>query len=97
MSGARVQVEDGRVRVEGELSLTTVPALATPPWPQAADGPVTVDLAGVRRADSAGLALLLEWARAARRQGRPIHFVHTPEQLKSLARVTGVDAILALE
>ena len=96
MSGARVQVEDGLVIVEGELSFATAPALATPPWPQSGE-PVTVDLAGVRRADSAGLALLLEWARAARRQGRPIRFVHTPEQLKSLARVTGVDAILALE
>ena len=96
MSGARVQVEDGRVIVEGELSFATVPALATPPWPQG-DAPVTVDLGGVRRADSAGLALLLEWARAARRQGRPIRFVHTPEQLKSLARVTGVNTILALD
>ena len=96
MSGARVRVEDGRVIVEGELGFATVPALARPPWSQG-DAPVTVDLAGVRRADSAGLALLLEWARAARRQGRPIRFVHTPEQLKSLARVTGVNAILALD
>jgi len=97
MSEARVQVEDGRVVVRGELSFSTVPALAAAPWPATTDDPVTVDLAGVRRADSAGLALLLEWARAARRQGRPIRFVHTPEQLRSLARVTGVDAILALD
>ncbi len=94
---AQVQWRDGRVSVSGSLDFDSVPDLVETPWGEGAPARIEVELGAVRRADSAGLALLLEWARAARRQGRQIHFRHTPEQLKSLARVTGVDAILELD
>ncbi len=97
MSRAQVQWCDGRVRVSGSLDFDSVPGLVDIPWGESAPPRIEVELGAVRRVDSAGLALLLEWARAARRQGRAIHFRHTPEQLKSLARVTGVDAILSLD
>ena len=53
-------------------------------------------LKGVTRADSAGLALLLEWLRRSERAGCSISFVNVPEQLMSIARICGLEGILPL-
>jgi len=57
---------------------------------------VTVDLAGVTRSDSAGLALLVEWLRESELAGNTIRFVNVPAQLLSIARVCGLEEILSL-
>lgn len=57
-------------------------------------GSVTVNLGKVTRADSAGLALLLEWLRLGRAAGRPVHFTHLPEKLRAIARLSGVETLL---
>lgn len=59
-------------------------------------GAFEVDLSGVTRADSAGLALLLELARDARAAGRELRCTHAPEQLTRLAGFFGVTDVLAL-
>ncbi len=90
--------EPGVMRLEGELSFATVPELwRATPFPPAGEGPVVLDLGGVRRADSAGLALLVEWLRAARRAGRELRLRAMPEQMRAIARVSGLDRILPLE
>ncbi len=90
--------EPGVMRLEGELSFATVPELwhATP-FPPPGEGALVLDLGGVRRADSAGLALLVEWLRAARRAGRELRLRAMPEQMRAIARVSGLDRILPLE
>jgi phospholipid transport system transporter-binding protein len=55
---------------------------------------VEIDLADVAESDSAGLALLIEWLRAARRNGQQIRFVNIPAQIAALARISEVDALL---
>ncbi len=90
--------DDGVLRLEGELSFETVPALwRAVPFPPAGSGPVVLDLAGVVRTDSAGLALLVEWLRAARRAGRELRLRAMPAQMLAIARVSGLDRILPLE
>ncbi len=59
-------------------------------------GAFEVDLGGVTRADSAGLALLLELARDARAAGRELRCTRVPEQLRRLAGFFGVTDVLAL-
>ena len=59
-------------------------------------GDIEVDLNGVTRADSAGLALLVELMRESGRNGRRISFCHVPAQLLSIARVCGLEEILSL-
>ncbi len=54
-----------------------------------------VDLAGVTRADSAGLALLLEWSLAARAAGREIRYRNIPPAIVSLAGISDVEELLA--
>ena len=88
--------------ISGELSFrNAVAALdaaqaALAGGPNTASTPFEVDLSGVTRADSAGLALLLELAREARAAGRELRCTGVPEQLRRLAGFFGVTDVLAL-
>ena len=90
---------EGCFLLQGELNMHTVPAL----WRKAnallagGTGSVAIDLAGVSRADSAGLALLLDWLRQTRAQGRKITFEHLPAQLQAIVNVSGLDEVLPLD
>lgn len=87
----------GRWLLEGELGFTTVPALLSHSGMDISGTPdLEVDLRGVTRADSAGLALLVEWLRESEQAGQRIAFVNVPSQLLSIARVCGLDEILSL-
>jgi phospholipid transport system transporter-binding protein len=99
-SGADVDVEfqpqgDGRFRIEGELGFATAgAALARSRRLFRDHAVIDLDLSGVRRADSAGLALLLEWVNWARNNAREIQFHHIPAQLMSIAQISEVDDML---
>ncbi|HNP34975.1 MAG TPA: STAS domain-containing protein [Woeseiaceae bacterium] len=55
---------------------------------------IEVDLSGVTRADSAGLALLLEWITWAIHTVREIRFLGMPERILAIAKTTEVDQLL---
>jgi phospholipid transport system transporter-binding protein len=55
---------------------------------------ISIDLAGVTRIDSAGLALLLEWLRWGWAEGRTVRFTALPEKLLAIARLSGVEDML---
>ena len=57
---------------------------------------VEVDLSGMSSADSVGLAVLIEWTRNARSEGRQISFRAAPARLLDIARISGVDDLLPL-
>lgn len=63
----------------------------------AAEGsaPLVLDLSGVTRADSAGLALLLELTRMALARGGTLQIEKSPPQLRKLAEFFGLDELLA--
>lgn len=52
---------------------------------------VTIDLGRVTAADSAGLALLVEWKKIARSQKCQLALKNIPEQLHMLANLSGFD------
>lgn len=99
-NGARAIVDgDGTLRIEGALTFDTVPdVLRQSAEPiQRTGGAVRVDLQAVTRADSAGLALLVEWLHLARSKSRELTFVNVPEQLRSLIRVNGLEESLGVQ
>ena len=57
---------------------------------------ITVDLGAVTRADSAALALLVQWLRNAEAQQQTLTFKNVPKNLMSIAGVSSLDDILAL-
>jgi len=82
----------------GDLSFTTVPELRGGLDIKSADRPqISIDLAGVTRSDSAGLALLIEWLRESERLGKTITFLNMPAQMQSIARVCGLEGILGAD
>lgn len=91
--------EEGVVKVSGELTFATVTRLLEQSRPllQQAKGWLVVELAGVGRVDSAGLALLIQWMRMAQEQGVDILFRHVPPQLLEIARASDLDQIIPLE
>ena len=91
--------DDGTYVVRGELSFTTVSPLlkhSTALFDGGKD-PITVDLDGVTRADSAGLSLLIQWWRQARTRGQEIEYVNLPAQMLAMARLGGLDELLPVK
>lgn len=76
----------------GDLRFAQVPALLERADELAASSPL--DLGGVQRADSAGLAFLLELTRRARARGLELVFSGAPAQVQDLARFFGLDPVL---
>lgn len=58
---------------------------------------VTVELSGLRHADSSSLAMLVAWIRCARAQHKNIVFKNMPQFMLDLGRVCGLDAILPID
>jgi phospholipid transport system transporter-binding protein len=52
---------------------------------------ITIDLSRVASADSAGLALMIEWIKYTRSKRITLHFKNIPEQLIALAKLSGFD------
>ncbi|MCW8827547.1 MAG: STAS domain-containing protein [Gammaproteobacteria bacterium] len=92
-------VDSGLMQISGELTFATVTILLEQSRPLllSAKGGLVMELAGVGRVDSAGLALLIQWMRMAREQGVDILFRHVPEQLLAIAHASDLDTILPLE
>jgi phospholipid transport system transporter-binding protein len=88
-------VGDGRFELIGEMSFGTVDRIL-----RRSDDAfrnrqrLEVDFSRVDKADSAGLALLLEWKAEARRLARQIDFVEIPESVLAIAQTTEVEHLL---
>lgn len=91
-----IRLEGSRLAVSGPLTIATVAALKGEGAARVAEADRIVDLSAAGPVDSAALALLLSWTRAARGAGRTLSIVGAPQALLSLAALYDVDAILPL-
>lgn len=87
--------DDGRIEIVGDLTFDTVGELFT----RSSDagrgtGKTILDLSRVSRTDSAGLALMVEWLRRARRRDGRIEVINMPEQMRSIARMCKLEGVL---
>lgn len=86
---------DGRFGVNGELGFSTVmTALEKSKAVFAGHSVIELDLAGVTRADSAGLALLLEWVNWARNTAHEIRYRNIPAEIIAMAQISEVEDML---
>ena len=86
---------DGRFALRGELSFqTAIRALKASEGLFSPHRELDIDLAGVGRVDSAGLALLLEWVGWARNHSRTVRFRNIPQQILSMAQISEVESML---
>jgi phospholipid transport system transporter-binding protein len=89
---------EGKARIEGVLTLDTVASVYAEANRAAGEGRrmITLDLCGVSRVDSSGLALLLEWQSVAKRDGRSISIHSAPADLQSLAGLCEAADLLSI-
>lgn len=81
-------------RLEGALTMRTAPALLERGRQQAASGDLRIDFSAVTEADSAALALLLDWLRVAGAAGHRIVTSAMPAGLQTLAALYDLDTLL---
>ena len=95
-AGRLAAAGDGRFELSGELGFDDAARLLAEG--DSAFGSLQeaeVDLSGVGRADSAGLALLLEWSVAAAAAGRSLRYRNIPSAIASLAGISDVAELLS--
>jgi len=87
----------GQAAITGPMTFATVTELRREGRRvlRAATGETVFDLRGVTQADSAGLALLVDWLAFGRAHGRQLRFVNLPETLQALAVIADVRTLLA--
>ena len=89
------EIAEGRFELVGDMSFDTAPEIlkiSNASFNQHQS--VELNLSQVKRADSAGLALLLEWKAQARSRVREISFVGVPDSLLAIARTTEVSHLI---
>jgi phospholipid transport system transporter-binding protein len=88
----------GEFGLAGELTFATATAVLKATTPLFSEGAnLRFDLADISRADSAGVALLIEWLRWAERADASVRFTHLPDALRAIIRVSGVQALLTFD
>ena len=87
----------GRFTAEGPLIFTSARAarqLGLEALARTPERRLEMDCQGVTAADSAGLALLLDWLAVARSHGHSLRYLHLPPGLIALARISEVNELL---
>jgi phospholipid transport system transporter-binding protein len=94
-----IELGGGGYALQGELTYATASAALKATDRVFKNGATALrfDLGGIVRSDSAGVALLIEWLRGAERSGAALSFARLPENLRAIARVSGVAEFLPLE
>lgn len=98
MTGTQPTGAGETIAVSDALTFETVASVlaASESWFRPDAGPLTLDLAGATRVDSAGVALLLEWQERASSAGRPLKFVRAADQVRQIVQMSGLGEALRL-
>jgi len=90
------QTADGAFELSGEMTFETAAQILKSSQRNFAQHAKTqVNLSQVNKADSAGLAVLLEWKAKARERNAAIQFIAVPESLLAIAKTTEVSDLIA--
>lgn len=88
---------DGTLSVSGAISFANAgAALRKGPQPARNAGVLDLDLAELKNADSASLAVLIAWSAAAQRQGASLRYRNAPQGLRNLAHLCDLEELLGL-
>ncbi len=87
-----VKEAPGRFIVDGDLTFASLDKKTVNSFAFLTSGKeVIMDLGGVGNADSAGLALLIEWLKYSRSKRVQLHLRNIPEAILNIAKLSGLD------
>jgi phospholipid transport system transporter-binding protein len=87
----------GRISVTGELTFATARdarQLGILVLENSRAERIAIDCGAVSRADSAGLAVLLDWLAWGRNKSKPVSLENLPASVLAIARISEVDTLL---
>ena len=88
---------DGHFAIAGDMNFDTAEKILRASEERfEAHTQIEVDLSEVADADSAGLALLLEWVTWANHSVREIRFTGMPDRILAIAKTTEVEGLLTM-
>ncbi|MEE4377326.1 MAG: STAS domain-containing protein [Candidatus Competibacteraceae bacterium] len=95
MPASLEQRGDNHFAVQGELNFASVVGL----WQESErlfpnHSNLTIDLTGISRSDSSGVALLVEWLRLAKQRQQSVQFSHIPTQMQAIIQVADLTKLL---
>lgn len=95
MTAANIAFENNNLLVSGDINFVSAASLWNDSLPLLSKAKELIfDFSGVTHANSAALALLIEWIKYAKQTNKSISFIKLPDQLRSIAAVGGVDKLL---
>lgn len=92
-----LQAHGNELALTGELGFATVTQVLEPgrrAIAGVAGARAVLDLSRVTRTDSAGLALVVDWMRAARARGLELELRAVPPQLAEIAGISGLSDLI---
>ncbi len=90
--------EAGGFALGGELNFDSVVALHSQSARLFGEArTVRLDLSGVTRSDSSGVALLVDWLSRAKARGYGLELVNMPSQMRSIMQVADLEEVLPME
>jgi phospholipid transport system transporter-binding protein len=93
---AKIVFDNNRLMVSGDLDFVNVMQVWQTSLPLLQKcSEFHFDFSGVNSSKSAGLALLVEWIKLAKRMNKKIQFDHLPKELMSVADVCGMRPFLS--
>lgn len=92
---ANIAFDNDSLLVSGDINFETVVSIWNDSLPLFSHCQnLSFDFSNVTTANSAALALLLEWIKYAKIQNKSISFQHLPGQLISIAKLAGMEQLL---
>ncbi|MCK5870223.1 anti-anti-sigma factor [Methylococcaceae bacterium CS5] len=89
-----LSLSKGNYIIKGDLTFSTIDKSAIKALKfEQSDTAINIDLQQLRKIDSAGLALLIEWIKFARTYQIDLKFEHIPAQLFALAKLCDMTEI----
>lgn len=85
-----------RIEVTGAMNMAAAAGLLAEGTAILGGADAIFDLSGVTEVDSAALAVVFGWQRAAKRLNKSVRIANLPHALRSLADVYGVGGLLPL-
>ena len=97
MAEASAERDGDTLHVQGELDFDSVAHLWETTGSLFRAEPIhRIDLSGVQRSNSAGVALMVAWLRQARHRQWPLAFVNIPDQMRAIIEVAELETVVPL-
>ena len=90
-----IEFQNSNWIMRGDITLTQAPSIMKLTLGYEWENSVLIDLIQVKEVDTSLLGLIFEWKRQAKKYNKTVSIKNTPTNLKSLAKLYGVEEFIS--